>query len=87
MDHKGGITWDKLPRTFQDAISFTRRLKIRYLWIDSLYIFQDDNKDWQRQASRMPSIYENSYVTLAAMASDSSNGVCFYKADPGYKAK
>jgi hypothetical protein len=26
-----------LPKTFQDAISVTRRLKIRYLWIDSLY--------------------------------------------------
>ncbi len=35
----------------------------------------------------MPSIYENSYVTLAATASDSSTGGCFYKADPRYIAR
>ena len=86
-DHKDGIQWDKLPQTFQDAIAFTRRLRIRYLWIDSLCIVQDDKKDWEQQASKMPSIYENSYVTLAATASDSSAGGCFHKADPKYTAR
>jgi hypothetical protein len=33
-----GINMTMLPKTFQDAISITRRLKIQYLWIDSLYV-------------------------------------------------
>lgn len=85
--HIKGLTWDVLPQTFRDAIIFTRRLKIRYLWIDSLCIIQDDNKDWQRQACKMPAIYENSYVTIAATASDSSTGGCFRKAEQRYKAQ
>jgi hypothetical protein len=30
------INMATLPKTFQDAISVTRRLRIQYLWIDSL---------------------------------------------------
>jgi hypothetical protein len=33
---KSGITFQGLPRTFQEAIIFTRKLGIQYLWIDSL---------------------------------------------------
>jgi hypothetical protein len=33
------IPWDIIPRTFQDAITFVRRLGLRYLWIDSLCIY------------------------------------------------
>lgn len=31
------IPTDQLPKTFKDAITITRRLGYRYLWIDSLY--------------------------------------------------
>lgn len=34
--HKEGIEIGSLPTTFRDAVHFTRRLGIRYLWIDSL---------------------------------------------------
>lgn len=37
-----GMKWESLPKTFQDAISVTRKLGIRYLWIDSVCILQDD---------------------------------------------
>jgi hypothetical protein len=40
--HQYGIAWDSLPRTYQETIIFVRRLQIRYLWIDSLCIVQDD---------------------------------------------
>lgn len=33
-----GIIMETLPRTFQDAILVTRRLQVRFLWIDSLYV-------------------------------------------------
>lgn len=41
-DRMDCITWDQIPKTFQDAITLTRQLGIRYLWIDSLCIIQDD---------------------------------------------
>ena len=39
-DRKKGLPWSTLPKTFQDAISITRRLGFRYIWIDSLCIIQ-----------------------------------------------
>jgi hypothetical protein len=41
------IEWRKLPKTFQNAITVSRQLGIRFLWIDSLCILQDDTDDWQ----------------------------------------
>jgi hypothetical protein len=37
-----GIDWEAFPATFQDAIQFTRRLGLKYIWIDSVCIIQDD---------------------------------------------
>lgn len=64
-----GILVEKLPKTFQDAISITRKLNIPYIWIDSLCIVQDDNEDWQEQASQMMEVYRSAYITIAATAS------------------
>jgi len=44
-DLKKRIPIDALPRTFYDAIQITRRLNIRYLWIDSLCIIQKSLND------------------------------------------
>jgi hypothetical protein len=43
--YRNNIPWHSLPKTFQDAITFTRGLQIRYLWIDSLCTIQDDIDD------------------------------------------
>ena len=72
--HKDGIKLDDLPRTFQDAVALCTHLSIRYLWIDSLCILQDSHEDWKREASRMPSIFANSYLTIVASASDNAHG-------------
>jgi hypothetical protein len=32
-------------------------LGFKYLWINSLCIFQDDQKDWERESSQIASIY------------------------------
>lgn len=66
-----------LPKTFEDAIYITRKLEIRYLWIDCLCIIQDDAHDWEREASRMGQVYRNSYLTLSASNSADSNAGCF----------
>lgn len=33
---RAGIHVDELPKTFQDAVTMTRKLNVRYIWIDSL---------------------------------------------------
>lgn len=62
----------ELPSNFQDAITTTRRLGIRYLWIDSLCIVQDSREDWAKESKKMGSIYCNSTLTISVMASEGS---------------
>lgn len=74
--HSEEIPWVSLTRTFQDAISITRGLGIRYIWIDSLCIIQDSSSDWEAEAKVMANVYANSYLTLAATsAAESSEGL------------
>jgi len=68
-----GIPWDAFPKTFQDAVDMTRRLGLRYLWIDSLCILQDDIDDWRHEGSKMAEIYSGSYITLAATSAPRSD--------------
>lgn len=72
-----GIAVSSLPKTFRDAIDITRRLGIRYLWIDCLCIIQDDPQDWEREAAAMTRVYRNSYLTISASASSDSHSGCF----------
>jgi len=69
-----GIPFDVLPQTFQDAVMVTRSLGIKYLWIDSLCIIQDDETDWQRESGNMSSIYSNAYFVIGADSSADCNG-------------
>ena len=70
--HKEEIPRTVLSKTFQDAITTTQELAIRYLWIDSTCILQDDKEDWEVQSGQMASIYSNAQVVLAA--TDAENG-------------
>lgn len=63
------IQLNELPKTFKDAVLITRKLGIRYLWIDSLCICQDDGAEWERESANMAAIYANSYLTIAATGS------------------
>jgi hypothetical protein len=72
---------EDLPPTFRDAVILVRDLGIQYLWIDSLCIVQDDEKEWKQEASRMWEIYGSSYLTIAATsATDSSVGIFSHRA-------
>jgi len=76
--HKKEICWSDLSKTFRDAIIMTQDLGIRYLWIDSICILQDDDEDWQIQSSQMASIYSKAQVVLAATdAKDGTDGLLF----------
>jgi hypothetical protein len=77
QSHLAGIPFKDLPATFQDACTITRGLGIRYIWIDSLCIIQDDEKDWQKEAAQMAAIYQGSCMTIAATDSPNSRVGCF----------
>ncbi|RSL99222.1 hypothetical protein CEP52_009893 [Fusarium oligoseptatum] len=65
------IDFRRLPRTFQEAIRTTRCLSVRYLWIDSLCIIQDDDEDWKREAARMQQVFSNATCVIAASSAGS----------------
>lgn len=61
-----GIPTQLLAKSIKDAISVVQKLQVPYLWIDSLCIIQDSKDDKKAEIRKMRSIYENSYITLAA---------------------
>ncbi|PKK52246.1 hypothetical protein CI102_2356 [Trichoderma harzianum] len=69
--HKHGIKVSELPPTFRDAVNVARNLSVRYLWIDSLCIVQDDPHDWQIESAKMASIYRDAYFVLGAACGES----------------
>jgi len=72
-DHKKACLLEDMPKTFQDAVKVARDYGIRYLWIDSLCILQDDQEDWEREASSMGDVYSNAYFVLCASCAASDD--------------
>ncbi|RDW62323.1 hypothetical protein BP6252_11756 [Coleophoma cylindrospora] len=70
------IPMEGLPQTLKDAIFITSQLGIEYIWIDCLCIVQNDNDhDKQHELTKMPAVYQQSYVTLSASsAAESTDG-------------
>ncbi|KAI0869859.1 heterokaryon incompatibility protein-domain-containing protein [Hypoxylon argillaceum] len=64
--HLRGLSADDLPQTINDAITVTRALRVKYIWIDAICIVQDDPRDKIVEISRMTDIYNRSYVTISA---------------------
>jgi hypothetical protein len=74
--HYQRIRINMLSKTHKEAIATTRELGLRYIWIDSLCIVQDDPEDWFREAHLMGSVFENAFCTIAATgAKDGSIGL------------
>lgn len=73
--HTDRIIFENLPRTIQDAITVTRRLNLKYIWIDRLCIVQDDEVQREKELEKMGEIFANAYVTIsAATAINSEKG-------------
>lgn len=64
--YKQYIDSTQLPKTVQQAITATKKLGFKYLWVDSMNIIQDDVADKVREISKMREIYNHSAVTLSA---------------------
>jgi hypothetical protein len=60
----GGIPLTEFPKSYQDLVSICKFLGVRYAWIDSLCIVQDNRHDWERESAKMNDIYENAYLTV-----------------------
>ncbi|TID00063.1 hypothetical protein CH35J_006288 [Colletotrichum higginsianum] len=68
-----GVQVSAFPQTVQDAIEVTRRLNLRYLWVDAVCIIQDSQSDWEAESARMASVYQNAHLTIAAATSHSAS--------------
>ena len=61
-----GISMSYMPGTIRDTILMTRKLRIRYLWVDTLCILQDDILDWNMESAKTSTYYKEAHVTLVA---------------------
>lgn len=67
------IPTNQLSPSFQDALCMTRSPGFEYIWIDSLYIIQDDIQDWEYESETMCRIYKGATCNLAASARQTNN--------------
>lgn len=69
-----GYPVENLSLTFREAITVTKYLDIKYLWIDSYCIMQGDSRiareDWSREAEQMHKVYTNSCLNIGCAHSD-----------------
>ncbi|KAF7946639.1 hypothetical protein EAE96_009632 [Botrytis aclada] len=75
------ISYDKLCKTFRDAIDIARALGFSWIWIDSLCIIQGDSEDWSKEASRMSTVYGLSSLNIAATAAPDGTIGCLFARD------
>lgn len=61
------------PKVIVDAISVTKSLGYRYLWIDKLCIDQQNDTEKHQQIQQMDAIYEKAQLTIIAAAGDDEN--------------
>jgi hypothetical protein len=64
------IPQSTLPPSIQDAIFTTRKLGLRFLWVDSLCIIQDSITDKDSQMAHMGDVYGNAYLTISAASAN-----------------
>jgi hypothetical protein len=83
LDHMcNKIDLSILPKSFQDAIYITRRLGVRFLWIDLLCIIQDSVSDWAKESSTMGEVYANGIFNIAATAASDGRFGCLFDRNP-----
>ena len=67
--YKDGISIESLPRTLKDAVHVARKLKIPFIWVDSLCIIQDSAEDRTVEFQRMGDYYHCSLITISVLDS------------------
>lgn len=59
-----------LPKTISDSIKVCQMIGLKYLWVDSLCIVQDDPLAVQEQINSMSLVYSQAYLTMIAASGD-----------------
>ncbi|KAF4630750.1 hypothetical protein G7Y89_g7382 [Cudoniella acicularis] len=62
-----------LSRTIQDTITTTRKIGMKYVWIDAVCIIQDSMDDKEIELASMCRIYQHATVTTVAASASSAN--------------
>ncbi|KAE8447543.1 hypothetical protein EG329_010673 [Mollisiaceae sp. DMI_Dod_QoI] len=93
LSRQSAIVLSSLPKTIRDAVTLTRALGIRYLWVDAICIIQPENypalpgelDDWYNEAPKMGDYYHNAFCTIGATAAiDSEVGMFVERASLKY---
>jgi hypothetical protein len=71
---------DQIPQTIKDSIDLTRDLGIRYFWVDSICIIQDDESSMNAAIEQMHLVYSKAHLTIVAASGNA--GSCGL---PGYR--
>lgn len=83
---RDGVAESDFHQTIADAIYTTRELKLQYLWVDALCIYQDSEEDKAIELPRMATYYNSATVTIcAATASDCTKGFIHCREEPCYR--
>ncbi|KAI0118884.1 heterokaryon incompatibility protein-domain-containing protein [Nemania sp. FL0031] len=60
---------------FKHAWELAAKLGVKYVWIDSLCIIQDDADDWKRESAKMADYYQHAWLTVAATRTRNDGGL------------
>ena len=64
--YRKGVAWRELPGLYQDIFRVVNALGYRYVWIDSLCIFQDDRLDMLNEGLTMAKVYSAAICNIVA---------------------
>ncbi|KAI0166556.1 heterokaryon incompatibility protein-domain-containing protein [Xylariaceae sp. FL1272] len=60
---------------FTHTYEIATKLGIKFVWIDSLCIIQDDLDDWDQESAKMADYYQHAWLTVAATRTTNEGGL------------
>lgn len=64
-----------VPQTIEDAITITKRMGLRYLWVDRFCVDQYHSSQKISQINAMGDIYASATLTILALVEDAQHGI------------
>jgi hypothetical protein len=74
--HRNSLRFEDLDLAYQETVHIMRQLAMRYLWIDSLCIIQDNTEDWEAESKTMAMVYNRAFFTLARQCDSNTSLRC-----------
>ena len=73
LQKPGALDQQQLQGVVVDSMAVVTKLKLQYLWVDTLCIVQDDHDNKMAQIRQMAEIYGSSWITIVALSGESSS--------------